>query len=309
MKTISIALATLLLSSIAAAEPRSTINPSTHDSGFGAPTGREQPAQDESGALRPGRRVFGSADVAARVGPVGMAVRVGLVLHHTYEVDANAQHEVSYLEGGLAVVATPATLEPQAHFEYLPAPFLVLRGEFAAVRYLGVNYGLLSFESPNADFGSAALSARRGDEQQAWGIRGGFSVSPRVKLGPVLLRSKLSFTGYHFDRSGPYVYDADLDTLLGTTDFVFASRSDVLFELHDGPGAETLLLGPSVEMRRTVDTALSRTRVGAALWYVPAERWGNLHQPRLYAQAGINAADSNRSGEPFSTVGFGADFY
>jgi hypothetical protein len=119
----------------------------------------------------------------------------------------------------------------------------------------------------------------------------------------------LSFTGYHFDQSGPYVYDADLDTLLGTTDFVLASRSDVLFELHDGPGAETLLLGPSVEMRRTVDTALSRTRVGAALWYVPAERWGNLREPRLYAQAGINAADSNRSGEPFSSAGFGADFY
>jgi len=309
LKAIATALTALFVTSTAAAESHSTTEVSTPGSGFGAANDREQSARDEKTALHPGNRVLGSADVAARLGPVGMAVRVGLVLHHTYEVDASADHERSYIEGGLAVMATPATLEPQAHFEYLPVPFLVLRAEFAAVRYLGVNYGLLRFESQNADFGSAVLSARRGDEQQAWGMRGGLSVSPRVKLGPVLLRSKLSFAGYHFDDAGPYVYDADLDTLLGTTDFVFTSRSDVLFELHRGPGAETLLLGPSVETRRTVDSALSRTRAGGALWYVPTERWANLHQPRLYAQAGINVADTNRRGEPFSVAGFGADFY
>jgi len=309
MKTVSIALAILLLSSAAAAESASTLEPPAQRSGFGAPAQRERAPRDGAGELRPGSRVLGTADVAARVGPVGAAMRVGLVLHHTYEIDASGDHENSYLEGGLAVLATPATLEPQAHVEYLPVPFLVLRGEFAAMRYLGVNYGLLSFESPHADFGQDVISARKGDEEQAWGMRGGLSVIPRVKLGPVLLRSKLSFTAYHFDNPGPYVYDADLDTLLGTTDFVVTSRSDVLFELHDGPGAETLLLGPTVEVRRTFDSGLARTRVGASLWYVPTERWANLHQPRLYAQAGINASDPNRRGEPFAVAGFGADFY
>src|SRR6185369_4833481 len=182
-------------------------------------------------------------------------------------------------------------------------------GEVAAVRYLGVNYGLLNFESPDADFGNQALSERKGDEQQTWGVRAGLSITPRVSLGRVLFRSKLSATAYRFDAPGPYVYDADLDTLLGTTDVVFANRSDILFELHDGPGAETLLLGPMLETRRTVDSSLGRTRVGAALWYVPSERWQNLRQPRLYAQAGVNAADPNRKGEPFVALGFGADFY
>lgn len=298
MNTIAIGLATLLVSSVAAAEPN-----------FGAPTKRERAPRAQSGELQPGTRVLATADVAARIGPPGAALRVGLVLHHSYEVDASGGQENSYLEGGLAVVATPATLEPQAHLEYLPVPFLVLRAEFAAVRYLGINYGLLNFDSPQADFGSAALSARKGDEQTAWGIRGGVSVTPRVKFGRVLLRSKLSATAYRFDQPGPYVYDADLDTLLGTTDLVLTNRSDMLFELHRGPGAETLLLGPSVEVRRTLDSALSRTRVGAALWYVPSERWGDLHQPRFYAQAGINLTDPNRQGEPFGALGFGADFY
>ena len=310
MKTISLTLATLLVSSVVlAAEPLSTLPRAMLVSSSAAKSVRERAPHDESGELRPGSRLLETADLAARVGPVGAALRAGLVLHHTYEVDPSGDREHSYLEGGLAVMATPATLEPQAHLEYLPLPFLVFRGEFAAVRYLGTNYGLLNFASADADFGNQALAARKGDEQQAWGMRGGFSVTPRVKLGPVLLRSKLSVTAYHFDQPGPYVYDADLDTLLGTTDLVVTSRSDLLFELHDGPGAETLLLGPSVEVRRTLDSALSRTRVGASLWYVPTERWANLHQPRLYAQAGINVSDPNRRGEPYSAVGFGADFY
>lgn len=308
MNTFSIILATLLVSPLAAAQSGSSLDPSTQGSSLETPA-VEQPAHDASSTLRPGSRVIGSADIAARVGPLGMAARVGLALHHTYGVDVSGEYERSYIEGGLAVVATPATLEPQVHVECLPIPLLALRGEFAAVRYLGVNYGLLNFESPHDDFGSQVLSARRGDEQQAWGLRAGLTVTPRAKFGPVLLRSKLSFTAYHFDQPGPYVYDADLDTLLGTTDFVFTSRSDLFFELHDGPGAETLLLGPSFETRRTVDSGLARSRVGAALWYVPTERWGSLRQPRLYAQAGFNVVDPNRKGEAFSVVGFGADFY
>jgi hypothetical protein len=312
MKATPIAWAVFLSSAVAVAEPSSTLDlPVVEATSFvtATPALRERAPREEAGSLRPGSHVLQTADVAARVGPAGAAVRVGLLLHHTYEVDATGDHENSYLEAGLAFMATPATLEPQLHVELLPWPFLVLRGEFAAVRYLGLNYGLLNFDSPSSAFGSEALSARKGDEQQAWGMRGGLSVTPRVKLGRVLLRSKFSATGYHFDQPGPYVYDADLDTLLATTDLVLSNRSDVLFELHDGPGAETLLLGPSMETRRTLDSALSRTRLGAALWYVPTERWANLRQPRLYAQAGVNAVDPNRRGEPYCAVGFGADFY
>lgn len=281
MNATSIALAMLLVSSTAAAE----------------------------GDFRPGGRVLGTADLAARVGPAGAAARAGLVLHHTYGVAESGDDESSYLEGGVAFVATPATLEPQAHVELLPVPFLVLRGEFGAIRYLGTNYGLLSFDSADADFGSQVLSARKGGERAAWGTRAALSLTPRIELGPVVLRSKLSFAAYHFDRGGPYVYEAELDTLLHTTDFVLTSNSDVLFQLHDGPGAEALLLGPSVEVRRTFDSALTRTRVGVSLWYVPSDHWGNLHQPRLYAQAGVNLVDPNRKGEPFAGAGFGADFY
>ena len=297
MRSIAIGLTTWLISAAVGAAPSSS-----------APTVRERNLGNESGTRRTGSRVFETADVAARVGPVGAALRVGMILHHSDDIDASGDHENSYIEGGFAFVATPATLEPQAHFEYLPVPFLVLRGEFAAIRYLGVNYGLLNFESPEAEFGDQVLSARRGEEERAWGLRAGFSVTPRVKLGRVLLRSKLSAAAYRFDQPGPYVYEADLDTLLGTSDLVLANRTDLLFELYDGPGAETLLLGPTVEARRTIDSALSRVRVGAALWYVPSERWGNLHQPRLYAQAGLNVVDPNRRGEPFSSAGFGADF-
>jgi len=311
MKTLTIVLSALLVNSAAAADPasRSTLSLLAHGSAVDTPTARERPPNPESSEVRVGTRLLETADVAARVEPAGAAVRVGLVLHHGAAIDPSGDHENSYLEGGLAVVATPATLEPQAHIEHLPVPFLVWRAELSAVRYLGVNSGLLNFASRDADFGQRTLAARKGDEQQAWGLRGGLSITPRVKLGRVLLRSKLSLTAYHFDQPGPYVYDADLDALLGVTDLVVSSRSDVLFELHDGPGAETVLLGPTVETRRTIASALSRTRAGLALWYVPTERWANLHQPRLYAQAGINLVDPNRRGEPFGAVGFGADFY
>lgn len=83
-------------------------------------------------------------------------------------------------------------------------------------------------------------------------MRAGFSVM-RAKFGPVILCSTLSLTAYRFDDVGPYVYEAELDTLLAKTDLVFTARSNVMFELHDGPGAETLLLGPMFESRRSVD--------------------------------------------------------
>ena len=266
-----------------------------------------QPKEDAS-RVKPGSRVLGSADIAGRIGPVGAALRAGLVLHHTLDVTPSRQDEDSYLEAGVALTATPASLEPQAHIEYMPARFLVLRGDFAAMRYLGTNYGLLRFDSADADFSQDTLSERKGDEQQSWGMKAGFSALPRVKFGPVLLCSTLSLTAYRFDDAGPYVYEAELDTLLARTDLVFTGRSDILFELHDGPGAETLLVGPMLESRRSFDSDLSRTRLGASLWYVPTNEWANMHRPRLYAMAGVNASDPNRSGEPFAALGLGADF-
>lgn len=32
-----------------------------------------------------------------------------------------------------------------------------------------------------------------------------------------------------------------------------------------------------------------------------------MHRPRLYAMAGTNVSDPNRSGEPFAAMGVGAD--
>ena len=311
MKNLSLAFTVstvLSISSLASAESSSPYAPGAPRPNASAPERDRAPNPEESDHVSAGTRLRGTADIAGRIGPVGAALQAGLVLHHTLEVTPSGADENSYLEAGVALAATPASVEPQAHVEYMPARFLVLRGDFSAMRYLGTNYGLLRFDSADADFGSDVLSDRRGDEHQGWGMKGGFSVMPRAKLGPVLLRSTLSFTAYRFDDPGPYVYEAELDTLLAKNDFVLTGRTDVLFELHDGPGAETLLLGPMLESRRSLDSDLSRTRLGASFWYVPAEHWASMQRPRLYAMAGANVSDPNRSGEPFAAMGVGADF-
>jgi len=247
------------------------------------------------------------ADTVVRAGPLGAMLTTGVYVRRTFEVDELRGFERSYLQAGLSLGVNPAYVEPQAHLEYLPAPFLALRAEAAMTRYFGANYGLLRFDSSDADFGDSALSERRGDEHSAWGQKGRLSILPRARFGRWILRSTLSVTGYHFDDPGPYVYEPELDTLLATTDLVITARSEALFELHRGPGSEALLLGSALESMRTLDTELSRTRLGALASYVVAERWGGLRRPRVYAFGGVNLTDANRSGEPVALLGVGAD--
>lgn len=292
---LSIVLAALTFTSAAAAESASGLEV------------RDEGRTDSSSSTRRSARIVGFADAAVRVGPVGAMLTTGVYYRRALDVDEPSGVERSYLQAGVSLGVNPAYLEPQAHVEYAPVPFLALRADIAATRYFGTNYGLLRFDSPDADFGDEALSERRGEEHDAWAAKGRFSLVPRAKFGPMVLGSTLSFTGYRYDDPGPYVYEPELDTLLSTTDFVFLSRSEALVQLHTGPGAEALMLGPMLESLRTIDTELSRTRLGALAYYVPSEHWGNFRRPRLFAMAGINLSDPNRKGEPFAMLGFGAD--
>jgi hypothetical protein len=306
MKT-SAAIATLFCTSIAAAGPGDPVEYIPLGENSATAPERQRAPDPEPGRIRAGDRSVAFADVGVRVAPVGAMLTSGIFFRRTFAADESGRFERSYLQGGVALGITPASFQPQAHLEYLPAPFLALRADFAATRYFGETYGLYRFESADADFGDDALSNRKGDGRSVWGFKGGLSLLPRAKFGSLLILSKLSFTGYRYDDPGPYVWEPELDTLLSTSDYVFQSRTDFLFELHRGPGAESFMLGPTVDSMRTIDSALSRTRAGATTWFVPAEQWANLRRPRLYATAGVNIDDPNRSGEPFAMLGIGAD--
>jgi hypothetical protein len=269
---------------------------------------RERAGTPETNLIRKGDRRVVFADLGMSVAPVGAMLTSGVYFRRTVAADERGNFEAPYVQGGVALGVTPASFQPQAHVEYLPAPFLALRADFAATRYFGTNTGLLSFDSADADFSRDVLSDRRGDERAAWGFKGGISLLPRAKFGPLLILTKLRFTHYRYDEDdGPYVYEPELDTLLSTSDFVFSSHTDLLFQLYRGRAAESFLFGPMMESTRTIDTELSRVRVGGTARFVPAEQWANVRRPRLYATIGVNVDDPHRSGEPFALFGIGAD--
>jgi len=282
-----------------------------------APAGRVSERQDESArdrggtvessGPRRGNRAVAHVDAIARLEPAGVMLSTGLFVRRTFAVDEESKTERSYLQGGLGLALTPASFEPRAHVEYRPFTSFALRMEGGPVRYFGENYGLLSFDSADADFGDDALSERRGDERAAWGLRGAFSLLPRAKLGPVLCQTRLAITGYRFDDTGPYVYEPEHDLLLATSDVVLSSRTDFLFTAYEGAGAETLLAGPMMESLRAWETELSRTRLGGSVFFVPADSFASFRRPRLFASAGVNVSDPNRKGEPFANLGVGAD--
>src|SRR6188768_131865 len=249
-------IALLTTSSVVTAAPTFASSPSSPSSPNGeaplptettpraAARGDDRGVDPKNDELRPGTRIVATADTAFRMAPLGAALVTGVYVRQTYGVDPSGRYESSYLQGGAGVMVTPASIEPQLHAEYVPAPYLVLRAELGGVRYFGANYGLLSFDDANAAFRDSELSARRGDAHGAWAMKGSFSLTPRLKLGPVHLHNKLRITAFHFDDHGPYVYEAENDTLLATTDVVLSSRTDVLAEVFGGPGARTFMLGP-----------------------------------------------------------------
>src|SRR5690349_12191740 len=121
----SVMFAVLFTSSFVAAKPNSTwagADDANAGSGFDVSNGAAADSAVADGGTRKdptkarrGDRVVASADAGVRTGPVGAALMTTLYVRHTFDVEPNGGYEKSYIQGGVGLMLTPASLEPQAH--------------------------------------------------------------------------------------------------------------------------------------------------------------------------------------------------
>jgi hypothetical protein len=258
----------------------------------------------ETTGPRLGNRVVAHADLVARLEPAGGAVMVGAFNRYTFGM-FDSTTESSYLQGGLSLMASLGHIEPQAHVEYLALPWLKLRLDAAALRFLGTNRSLLRFESKSAAYDDAALDARSADERAAWAGRFRATVGTRTIMGPFLAIGSTSVALYRFDDPGPYVYEPDNDMLMNTSDWLITNRFDCLYMAYRSKAGTGLLFGPTLEWRAPFRDQ-ERNRLGLSA-FVPVEQWGLSRRMRLYASAGVNLRDPERSGKVYGALGVGAD--
>ncbi len=168
--------------------------------------------------------------------------------------------------------------------------------------------GRCSPSSGAVPFGDAAIAARAGEARAAIGGRGMIQPTLRAKLGPVIVRNQTDVAHYRFAAAGPFFYEWEYDTLLARSDVLVADRIQVMIEAWKRGSEAMLLVGPVYDVTHAFAAALTRQRLGLALYWVPVEAWGRVRRPRIYGQGGANLEDPNRRGEPFFVVGIGNDF-
>lgn len=246
----------------------------------------------------------GHVGTSVQLNPSLVTVSVGARYRHVFGRDERGDRV--YLQVGGGVTGASSYVSPSAHVEFRAHPIFTLRGEYAFVGYTGVDRGLMTFASRDADFSEAALdnaSARTGSAHRA-------VLSPRIenRLGPLRIRARTDIAYVHTTNEGQTFYLPDQDTLVKSDDVLIHSKTDLLFApWENGPDA-SLLVGPSLQSTYVVRTKLARTRLGGALAFTPVTRLGVLSRPTLALDAGINVRDASREGEAYGMLALSTEF-
>jgi hypothetical protein len=255
----------------------------------------------------PGSRTTFSTDFVARVAPGGVMLSTGVARRWSARDEDSLLLRGRYLEVGATVGVNPAYSQGSVHVEWVPVAPVQLRAQYDIYGYFGANGALIHFPSAGASFGDAELKAAAGSETAGMGQRLLLSPVLRARAGPVVLRSQTDVACFALPQTSAWTYEWEYDTLLADRDLVVSNRSAVLLELWRGAGEATLLAGPGYELTHAARADITRQRAEGVLFWSPADVFGLLSRPRLFAVAGVNLVDRNRSHEPFAVIGAGAD--
>jgi hypothetical protein len=248
------------------------------------------------------------ADIITRMNPDGIMLIVGGYRRWSGPLDQKYGAPSTYSQLGLDVGVNPAYSQASAYGEWQPAIFARVRIQYDLYRFFGENGALLSFPSADAKFGKHEIDALSGQEETGWGQR--VMVQPvfTAKAGLVIIRNATDLAYYRFEGKGPYFYEWEYDTLLKDGDYLIDNTTAFLLEAWKGAESAILLTGPFYEITHGARADITRHRIGAQVFWSPAESVGLFSHPRVYGKLGVNLHDRNREGELFLIAGLGFDF-
>ncbi|WP_394850183.1 hypothetical protein LZC95_22335 [Pendulispora brunnea] len=223
------------------------------------------------------------ADLFTRVNPGGIMLVVGGLYRYRYAHYDTPVLGDPHVQVGASAGVNPLYSQFSVFGEWLPL----------AILQLGARYDHF---------------VRYGDDSARAYDR--FQLNPvlRGKLWKILLLNQVFLSFYQFPRGKEPYEETEYDTYLMPRDLVVQDRTLLLGELWARGRVERLYAGPVYEWTYSRDLDRSRQRVGGAVLWVPAERFGFASRPRLFAMTGINLVDPRHDGEPFLVVGVGADY-
>lgn len=244
------------------------------------------------------------SDLGGCVRPDGIQLSGAASLQRNW--GGSPQAPDAYVQAGAFGGITPAYGHGGLFVEAQPAPFLVLRAEAEAYRFLGTSASLLSFARPTDPFGARDLEARKGQEATGQGRRLRLQATPQIQVGPLVARYQASAAFWRIDGPGPWFYEQECDTLLRDGDRTFDQTLFLgwAFEVAGG----SLYAGPMAQDTRTREAGLGRRRVGLALTWEAGSAQGRWGRVRTAMAAGRNTSDRNRGGELWAQGSLGTSW-
>ena len=246
-------------------------------------------------------------DLVGRINPRGLGFFGGLNYRQVYGYDEKYQVESAYWQTGLGLGVSPAVLQEDLHFEWMPWAFLPLRLQYDYYQYTGSSGGLLSFDSGNSPFGDEVRDNRH-DEETGSAHRISFQPTLQGKFGRFLIRNQTDISFFRFNGRGPYFLELGEDTLLKDNDFLIVNRTQFLYSFFSEQPGKRLLSGPYYQITRASQAGITQQKLGLAFYWEPAAFLRYLGRPHLGMMMAYHLEDPSRQGNLFFLAAAGFEY-
>ncbi len=246
-------------------------------------------------------------DLGGRLNPRGLGFFGGIKYRNSYRYDEKYDTQSAYWQTGLGVGISPAYLQANLHFEWMPWLFLPLRLQYDYYQYLGAYSTLLSFNSATSPFGDDVRDSRH-DEEMGTGHRFLFQPTLQGQFGRFIIRNQTDVAFFRFFGQGPYFLETGQDTLLKDGDFLFSNRTQLLYSFFSDKQKKKFLAGPYYEIAHAYEAGITQQKLGLAFYWEPAASFRYLGKPHLGAITAVHLEDPNRQGQLYFMIGAGFEY-
>jgi hypothetical protein len=246
-------------------------------------------------------------DLGGRINPRGLVFLGGINYRNRYRYDEKYDVVSAYWQTGLGLGVSPAALQANLHFEWMPWVFLPLRLQYDYYQYTGSNSALLSFNSANSPYGDDVRDNRH-DEEMASGHRFLFQPTLQGKFDRFIIRNQTDVAFFRFSGRGPYFLEIGQDILLKDSDFLFSNRTQLLYSIYPDNQNKKLLVGPYYEIAHAREAGITQQKLGLSFYWEPAASFRYIGRPHLGAIIAVHLEDPNRQGQLYFLMGAGFEY-
>lgn len=245
-------------------------------------------------------------ELSASTNPEAIATSGEAYYHYIYREDKSPIWKGLYIQSGFQFLLNPAYVKTGLHLEWMPIALFQLRIQYDYFRYFGQFTSLLDFDSAEARYGDSEINAKKGSELTGYANR--LSIHPvlRVKFGKIIIRNSFDYYKYQISEERPYFLESAIDILVTRNGRIYSNMLAALYTMNI-TWAKQSMVGPAYEYTRSIETDLTRQRIGLVAFQslnYSSKRMSNI---RWFSKLAYNLEDRNRENEFYIGIGIGTD--